>query len=49
MEEKNALRIPIVFTPRTTIKYEEDIEFDVNNYLTVKLFNYCGATSSGWS
>ena len=28
--EKNVLRIPLVFTPRSYMRYEEDLIFDMN-------------------
>lgn len=37
--EKNVLRIPIVFTPRELIKYQETLIFDINslNKIHVKI------------
>jgi hypothetical protein len=37
--EKNLLKIPIVFTPREYMRYEEDLIFDINglNKIIVKV------------
>lgn len=37
--EKNMLKVPIVFTPRDLVKYQEDIVFDINglNKMVVKV------------
>jgi len=36
-KEINVLRVPIIFTPRETIKYDETIVLDINNLHKIEI------------